>query len=261
MNGVRILSLTGGSPSRDQRAALAAGAHVVVATPGRCLQLLEMGLLNPACLTTLVLDEADTLLDMGFEEEVNRILSFLPPKEKRQTLLFSATWAERVEQLSARLQRRPEVISDGGAERVREAGRRSKAGLGKRGAPGASASLVDSALLRQSAVLFEASRGQGQRLEVLCDVLASALGTESGEGGCVVFCETRRQCKEVARYLVGQGAAALELHGELEQSEREKTLVRFRNKSCRLYTPRAPPRPSFARTLPLTNRPRFGFRV
>jgi ATP-independent RNA helicase DbpA len=215
---------TGGQPSRDQRARLESGAHVVVATPGRCLQLLELGNLDPSHVKCLVLDEADRLLDMGFEEEVNRILKFLPAPGQRQTLLFSATWADGVERLSERVQKRPEVVSDGDVAR-------STAGAGS--TSGTAAAQVDRMLLRQSAVLFEG--GETARLEALCQVLATAAVPEEGaEASCVVFCETRLQCKEVADCLSSRGVSALALHGELEQAEREKVLVRFRNKSCRV---------------------------
>jgi ATP-independent RNA helicase DbpA len=224
LQGVRVLSITGGQPSRDQRARLESGAHVVVATPGRCLQLLELGNLDPSHVRCLVLDEADRLLDMGFEEEVNRILKFLPPPGRRQTLLFSATWDSTVERLSERVQKRPEVVSDGDVTS-------SQAGPGS--TSGKAAAQVDRMLLRQSAVLFDG--GETARLDALCHVLATAAVPEQGaEASCLVFCETRLQCKEVADFLSSCGASALALHGELEQPEREKVLVRFRNKSCRV---------------------------
>lgn len=230
MEGVRVLAVTGGSPSRDQRARLDAGAHVVVATPGRCLQLLELGLLDPRFIKCLVLDEADTLLDMGFEVEVNRIIDKLPPRDRRQTMLFSATWAERVAELSERVMLRPEVFSD------RLQGDTLESGLGS---STAAAEQVDRSLLQQSALLFEG--GEEVRLEALCHVLATAaapvavaLSEEGAEPSCVVFCETRQQCNDVAAFLCSRGASALALHGDLEQSEREKVLVRFRNKSCRI---------------------------
>ena len=224
MQGVRVLSITGGQPSRDQRARLESGAHVVVATPGRCLQLLELGNLDPSHVKSLVLDEADRLLDMGFEEEVNRILKFLPPPGSRQTLLFSATWADGVERLSERVQMRPQVVSDGDVTS-------SQAGEGSTSSP--DAAQVDRTLLRQSAVLFEG--GEAARLDALCHVLSTAVVGKAGEEAmCVVFCETRLQCKEVADFLSSRGASALALHGELEQAEREKVLVRFRNRSCRV---------------------------
>ena len=88
-------------------------------------------------------------------------------------------------------------------------------------------------LLRQSAVLFDG--GETVRLDALCHVLATAAVPEQGaEASCLVFCETRLECKEVADFLSSRGASALALHGELEQPEREKVLVRFRNKSCRV---------------------------
>ena len=227
MQGVRVLSITGGQPSRDQRARLESGAHVVVATPGRCLQLLELGNLNPSHLKILVLDEADRLLDMGFEEEVTRILKFLPPPGSRQTLLFSATWADGVERLSERVQMRPEVVSDGDVTPVTS----SQAGAGPTSSP--DAAQVDRTLLRQSALLFEG--GETARLDALCHVLSTAVvGKEGEEAMCVVFCETRLQCKAVSDFLSSRGASALALHGELEQAEREKVLVHFRNKSCRV---------------------------
>ena len=173
-----------------------------------------------------LLPQADRLLDMGFEEEVNRILQFLPPPGKRQTLLFSATWGRDVEELSKRIQRTPEIVSDGTA-------RGNDSGEGVGSLPGAAAQ-VDRALLRQWALLF--AGGEETRSDALCHVLESAQPrTEHGEESrCLVFCETREQCEEVASLLVSRGASALAMHGGLEQSEREKVMIRFRNKSCRV---------------------------
>jgi ATP-dependent RNA helicase DbpA len=195
MPGVRVLRVTGGSPSRDQRAALEAGAHVVVGTPGRVLQQLELGRLDPAGLATVVLDEADRMLDMGFEEQVLAILDRLPGE--RQTLLFSATWPSEMSELSGRLQNAP--ITVGSADRV------------------------DTDLLRQSAVLC----GWDERPDALCGVLRAREPVST-----LVFCETRAQCKEVTALLQARGAAALALHGELEQRDRDEVLVRFRNGSA-----------------------------
>jgi len=226
LSGVRVVAVTGGMPSRDQRAGLKLGAHVLVATPGRCLQLLQKGYIDPALISCLVMDEADTLLDMGFEEEVQQIVQFLPPSRDdnnnnnnntgRQTLLFSATWGDRVEQLSKRAQYLPEVVSDGG--------------LNEDTTP--SAAQVDRSLLQQSALLF--SGGERTRLEALSHTLATSSTIAHNGSSCVVFCETRSQCSAVADFLRSRGASALPLHGDLDQRERQKTLVRFRNKSCRI---------------------------
>jgi len=195
IQGVRVLRVTGGSPSRDQKAALEAGAHVIVGTPGRVRQQLELGRLDAAGLTTLVLDEADRMLDMGFEEEVLAILDGLP--KPRQTLLFSATWPPEMAKLSGRVQRDPVTV--GSADRV------------------------DPELLEQSAVLCD----WDERPEALCSVLRLQDPVPT-----LVFCETRAQCKEVVALLQGRGAAALALHGELEQRDRDEVLVRFRNGSA-----------------------------
>jgi ATP-dependent RNA helicase DbpA len=197
MPGVRVLRVTGGSPSRDQKAALEAGAHVVVGTPGRVLQQLELGRLDPSALATLVLDEADRMLDMGFEEQVHAILELLP--RERQTLLFSATWPPQMSELSGRIQNDPITVGSGDR--------------------------IDPDLLAQSAVLC----GWDQRDDALCGVLRDREPVPT-----LVFCETRAQCKEVATLLQRRGAAALALHGELEQRDRDEVLVRFRNGTARI---------------------------
>ena len=195
--GVRVLTVTGGSPSRDQQAALEAGAHVIVGTPGRVLQQLELGRIDPALLSTLVLDEADRMLDMGFEEEVLAIISHLPIE--RQTLLFSATWPPEMHGLSSRIQREPVTI--GGLDQV------------------------DSGRLRQTVVRC----GWDERPRALQAVLR-----ERAPVPTLIFCETRAQCRDVGKLLRSSGASALALHGELEQRDRDEVLVRFRNGSARI---------------------------
>jgi ATP-dependent RNA helicase DbpA len=197
LEGARVIPITGGAPSRPQRDALEAGAHVIIGTPGRVLHNLEMGRIATQGLRCLVLDEADRMLDMGFEEEVNAIIATLPTD--RQTLLFTATWPPAMSRLSARIQQDPEEV-------------------------GAKA-LVDDALLRQSAIFCE----RQARRETLCMVLADRTPVPT-----LVFCETRQQCNELTEYLRQQGAAALTLHGELEQRDRDDVLARLRNESARI---------------------------
>ncbi|MCO4745359.1 MAG: ATP-dependent RNA helicase DbpA [Proteobacteria bacterium] len=197
LDGARILTVTGGMPSRDQRDALAAGAHVIVATPGRVLQHLELERITLEKVEVLVLDEADRMLDMGFEEQVNDIIAFAPTD--RQTLLFSATWPDEMAKLSTRVQQDPEIV---GVQ-----------------------ALVDDRLLRQSAVLCDYT----VREQVLCDVLAKRTPTPT-----LVFCETRIQCNGVAGVLQQHGASVLVLSGELEQRERDEVLVQLRNQSARV---------------------------
>ncbi len=195
LQGTRIITVTGGSPSRAQREAMEAGAHVIVGTPGRVLQHLELGRLDPSKIRCLVLDEADRMLDMGFEEQVRAIVDFTP--KDRQTLLFSATWPAAMAQLSAGIQREPRVVG----ARV----------------------LVDEEMLSQLAILCD----WRERDEVLCRLLDGREPTST-----LVFCETRQQCREVADLLRDKGASALALHGDLEQRDRDEVLVRMRNHSA-----------------------------
>jgi len=197
LEGTRIITLTGGSPSRPQRDALEAGAHVIVGTPGRTLQHVELGRLDLTQLRMVVLDEADRMLDMGFEDQVNGILGYAP--DDRQTLLFSATWPAVMAQLSARIQRNPVVVGAG--------------------------ALVDELVLRQSVVLCD----RVDRDRALHDVLASREPVPA-----LVFCETKRECQDVAEMLAAWGADALPLHGDLEQRDRDEVLVQLRNESARI---------------------------
>lgn len=188
----RIAVTCGGHPIRDQRLALQQGVHVVVGTPGRVQQLLEDGHLDASKIRVFVLDEADRLLDLGFEDSVRAIASHLP--EARQSLLFSATWPDALTALTADLLRDPVTV---GEEALPEA-------------------------LRQLVVLAEPA--------ARIDALAAVLHAFGGDGA-MVFCETRAQCRDVASALADRGAAVLALHGDLDQLAREDVLARFANGS------------------------------
>ncbi len=107
-DNVKILALVGGSPMRQQMLSLEHGAHVVVGTPGRIMDHLQRGSLNLDGLNTLVLDEADRMLDMGFFGEIAAIAKLCP--KNRQTLLFSATFPEEIGELSKRFMRQPQEV-------------------------------------------------------------------------------------------------------------------------------------------------------
>ena len=135
--------------------------------------------------------------DVGVEEQVLGVLDLLP--DQRQTLLFSATWPPQMAELSARVLTHPVTVG--------------------------SADSVDQDLLQQSAVLC----GWEERPDALCAVLRHRDPVPT-----LVFCETRAQCTEVTSLLQSRGAAALALHGDLEQQDRDEVLVRFRNGSARI---------------------------
>ncbi|MGN5135337.1 ATP-dependent RNA helicase DbpA [Aeromonas veronii] len=192
---VKLVTLCGGTPTAPQSATLSFGAHIAVGTPGRILKHLEQGTLELSGLKTLVLDEADRMLDMGFGEDINRVISHAP--RDRQTLLFSATYPEGIAQMSRGVQRNPVEVS---VEALHE----------------------ESAIEQK---LYEVPAGQ--RLDALTWLLS-----HYQPSSCVVFCNTKRACNDVADHLAAKGFSALALNGDLEQRERDQVLVRFANGSA-----------------------------
>jgi len=193
-DNMKVLTLCGGVPFGPQLGSLVHGAHVVVGTPGRLLDHLRRGSLDLSCLETLVLDEADRMLDMGFQEEISTLIAATP--KKRQTLLFSATYPEAIAAMSAAIQHEPVVVS------VDEA--------------------HDEGAIEQ--VLYEVDKDERTA------AVARLLGHYRPES-TLVFCNTRKECQELAEALVKRGFSALAIHGDLEQRERDQVLVRFANKS------------------------------
>ncbi|MGL5326851.1 MAG: ATP-dependent RNA helicase DbpA [Aeromonas sp.] len=192
---VKLVTLCGGTPTAPQSATLGFGAHIAVGTPGRILKHLEQGTLELSGLKTLVLDEADRMLDMGFGEDINRVISYAP--QQRQTLLFSATYPEGIAQMSRGVQRNPVEVSV--------------------------ESLHEGSAIEQK--LYEVPAGQ--RLDALTWLLS-----HYQPSSCVVFCNTKRACNDVADHLAAKGFSALALNGDLEQRERDQVLVRFANGSA-----------------------------
>ncbi|WP_421255749.1 ATP-dependent RNA helicase DbpA [Aeromonas sp. 600282] len=192
---VKLVTLCGGTPTAPQSATLSFGAHIAVGTPGRILKHLEQGTLELSGLKTLVLDEADRMLDMGFGEDINRVISYAP--QQRQTLLFSATYPEGIAQMSRGVQRNPVEVSV--------------------------ESLHEGSAIEQK--LYEVPAGQ--RLDALTWLLS-----HYQPSSCVVFCNTKRACNDVADHLATKGFSALALNGDLEQRERDQVLVRFANGSA-----------------------------
>ncbi|MFM5078470.1 ATP-dependent RNA helicase DbpA [Aeromonas caviae] len=192
---VKLVTLCGGTPTAPQSATLGFGAHIAVGTPGRILKHLEQGTLELDDLKTLVLDEADRMLDMGFGEDINRVISHAP--RDRQTLLFSATYPEGIAQMSRGVQRNPVEVSV--------------------------ESLHEESAIEQK--LYEVP--VGQRLDALTWLLS-----HYQPSSCVVFCNTKRACNDVADHLAAKGFSALALNGDLEQRERDQVLVRFANGSA-----------------------------
>ncbi|HTF89227.1 MAG TPA: ATP-dependent RNA helicase DbpA [Planctomycetota bacterium] len=192
---IRVLTLCGGTPTRPQVASLERGAHVVVGTPGRVLDHLARGSLKLDALNTLVLDEADRMLDMGFFNDIASIAGACPAA--RQTMLFSATYPDGIAQLSQRFLRSPQEVQ-----------------LLEQHAP---------TKIRQ--VFYRVS--ERERLEAVTLLLEHYRPVST-----LAFCNTRQQCRDLLALLQARGFVALALHGELDQIERDQVLIQFANRSC-----------------------------
>ena len=194
-DNVKVVTLCGGVPLRGQRASLENGAHIVVGTPGRVMDHLERGSLSLTDMGTLVLDEADRMLDMGFMDDIRTVVRQCPPT--RQTLLFSATYPDGIAKLAQDFLRAP--------VRIEVKAQAAQVTIEQR--------------------FYEITRPQ--RLEVVAKLLLHFRPAST-----LAFCNTKQQCKDLVDYLQQQGIGALALFGELEQRERDQVLAQFANRSC-----------------------------
>lgn len=196
--GLQVLVLAGGQPIRPQVDALEKGAHLAVGTPGRILDLLDREVLDPRTLATVVLDEADRMLDMGFREDMERILSVTPAS--RQTVLFSATFPPDIEALSRTFQKKPVRVT---VEEV-------------------AGSKPDIRQLRYDCAVEE-------KTEMLVRILR-----QYQPASAIVFCNHKIEVTNLQKALTEAGVGADGLQGDLEQFERDRVMAKFRNGSTRV---------------------------
>ena len=192
---IKLVLLCGGKPFGPQKGSLEHGAHIAVGTPGRIQDHLRKGNLKLDGLKTLVLDEADRMLDMGFFDVMTEIIAQTP--KKRQTLMFSATYPDQIKKMCRSIQRDPVTVT---VEAEHKAG-----------------------VIEQ--VFYEVKKHERNNTLL-------ALFEHYKPDTTLVFCHTKKQCDEVARFLSGRGIEALAIHGDLEQRERDQVLVKFSNNSC-----------------------------
>ncbi|WP_245614715.1 ATP-dependent RNA helicase DbpA [Pseudomonas parafulva] len=193
-DNIKILTLCGGVSLGPQIASLEHGAHIIVGTPGRIQQHLDKGTLVLSGLNTLVLDEADRMLDMGFFDAIASIIGKTPAR--RQTLLFSATYPAGIKQLAADFMRDPQQVKV--------------------------ESLHTDNQIEQRFIEIDPQ----QRLEAVTRVLG-----HYRPQSCVAFCFTKQQCEDVVAHLTAKGIVAQALHGDLEQRDRDQVLTMFANRS------------------------------
>ena len=195
---IRIIPVYGGSSIESQIRALRAGAQIIVATPGRLIDLIGRGVVSLAGVRTVVLDEADEMLNMGFVDSINDILDHVP--DDRKMLLFSATMPAEVARIAKRYMRDPKEIVVG----TRNEG---------------------AANVRHIYYMVQA-RDKYATLKRVADYNPSIYA--------IIFCRTRRDTQEIADALIHDGYNADALHGDLSQQQRDLTMRKFRDRVTRL---------------------------
>jgi len=193
-HNIKVLTLTGGVPYKPQVHSLSHQAHIIVGTPGRVLKHLDEKNFSTQDINTLVLDEADRMLDMGFIDDISQIIEKLPVK--RQNMLFSATFNETIEKLSSEIFNNPLVIQTD--------------------------------IFHEKTVITQEFYNTENRDKNELIVKAFDKQTKS----CIIFCNTKLQCDDLADYLEETyDMELLVLHSDFEQKYRDETLILFENKS------------------------------
>ena len=198
IHNIKVMTLCGGTPLSPQAASLEHGAHIIVGTPGRLQDHLNRGSLKLEHLSVLVLDEADRMLEMGFQDAIDCIIEHSP--KQRQTLLFSATYPEQIEKIAKRIMNAPKQVTVKATH--------------------------DNNVIEQT--FYSVQNNQDRMI-----ALRLLLNRHQPESS-VVFCNTKREVQEVTDELANRGYSAIALHGDLEQKDRDQALIRFSNKSARI---------------------------
>lgn len=194
MPGIRVTPIYGGAGFEAQAKELKAGSHIIAATPGRMLDMIMRKKADLSEIRWLVLDEADEMLNMGFEEEVRGIIESTP--EERHTFLFSATMPKEVEQIALQYMHKPETIS---------VGQRNKGAVN----------------VKHNYYVAHA-KDRYNILKRICDY--------HPEMYAIIFCRTRQETQEIAESLIRDGYSADSLHGDLSQAQRDHVMNKFRQK-------------------------------
>mmetsp|Transcript_19340 Transcript_19340/g.47403 ORF Transcript_19340/g.47403 Transcript_19340/m.47403 type:complete len:389 (+) Transcript_19340:442-1608(+) len=198
--GIESAMAYGGTKRSDQLWYLKRGPHMVIACPGRLNDFLNAGDVSLRECHMVTLDEADRMLDMGFKPQIEQVLANLPEKDQRQMMMFTATWPRDIRTIAQEFFEDPVQI---------------QAGTGD--------SLTANKNIRQ---LVEIVERENDKWAVVEKVL------QQGDPGAatLIFCKTKRLCRDLARHLSRKGFGAVELHGDLEQRERDYNMNQFRQK-------------------------------
>jgi ATP-dependent RNA helicase DeaD len=199
MDNIRISTIYGGTGYDKQEQELRRGPHIIVATPGRLMDHLKQGKVKTDLIKTLVLDEADEMMNMGFREDLDKIMGYLP-EEGREIWLFSATMPNEIKHLSKKFMHEPKEIKIGN--------------------------------LNQSAERIEHKIWWCRQDEKKA-LITRLMDSDPNIYG-IIFTRTRNDAQELADQLMRQGYAADSLHGDLSQAQRDKVMLRFRNKTVNI---------------------------
>lgn len=192
---VKIINLSGGMPMKAQLDSLKYGGHIIVGTPGRILKHLDKATLDLSQLNTLVLDEADRMLDMGFSDAINSILQKTP--KKRQTLMFSATFPEAIKLMATQYLNQPTTI------------------------------IIENTLDEKHIQEIFYKTNSAEKLNLLTSLLA-----HHQPASVLIFCNTKQMTAEINQHLKTKGYTVKCLNGDMEQVDRDLAMIQFANSSC-----------------------------
>ena len=198
VDGLKVLPVYGGSSIESQIRSLKKGVHIIVATPGRLLDLMKRRTVSLATVANVVMDEADEMLNMGFSEDINAILSEVP--QERNTLLFSATMSDEIARISKNYLHDAREIT---------IGRRNEG----------------TANVRHVVYMVHA-KDKYETLKRIVDYNPKIYG--------IIFCRTKRETQEIADKLMQEGYNADSLHGDLSQAQRDLVMQKFRIRNLQL---------------------------
>ena len=198
VDGLKVLPVYGGSSIESQIRSLKNGVHIIVATPGRLLDLMKRRTVSLATVSNVVMDEADEMLNMGFSEDINAILAEVP--QERNTLLFSATMSDEIARISKNYLHDAREIT---------IGRRNEG----------------TANVRHVVYMVHA-KDKYETLKRIVDYNPKIYG--------IIFCRTKRETQEIADKLMQEGYNADSLHGDLSQAQRDLVMQKFRIRNLQL---------------------------
>lgn len=197
VSSIAVYGGTDGASFSMEKRALSKGADMIICTPGKMISHLNMGYVKIRELQYLVLDEADRMLDIGFYDDIMKIISYLP--KKRQSLLFSATFPPKIRELAKKILRDPIEVNIGISKPAEK-------------------------ILQLAYVVYE-----NQKIPLLKYILS-----DNTVKSVLVFCSTKKSAKELTRELKKQGLAAKDIHSDLDQNERKEALTQFKNKKLNI---------------------------